>query len=167
LEDFGKKGGITTKWDLIYWYGCRYMKVSLLNWQGCRLRNTENGISLLEVVVSLALTLVLVGGLVNLLMLGVNNVSRGGGRTAACIYASSLLEEMKARPEILTGVVESGQVKADSLPFLQSHPPGVEAEIEFKPLEGTQRLYVVNVKVLMTGGNNQWEEGLVGVVPAP
>lgn len=144
----------------------RYMKVSRLNGQGCRLRK-EDGISLLEVVVSLALTMVLVGGLLNLLMLGVNNVSRGGGRTAACIYASSLLEEMKARPEVLAGVVDSGQVRADSLPFLQSHPPGVEAEIEFKPLEEAERLYVVNVKVLVTGGKSQWEECLVGVIPVP
>lgn len=94
-------------------------------------------------------------------------MSRGGGRTAACIYASSLLEEMKARPELLAGVVDLGQIRADSLPFLQSHPSGVEAMIEFKPMEGAERLYVVNVKVLMTGGNNQWEEGLVGVVLAP
>ncbi|HBQ26859.1 MAG TPA: hypothetical protein DD791_10740 [Syntrophomonas sp.] len=143
------------------------MKVLLLNWQGRRLRNKEDGISLLEVVVSLALTLVLVGGLLNLLMLGVNNVSRGGGRTATCIYASSLLEEMKARPELLAGVVDLGTVRADSLPFLQSHPPGAEAMIEFKPLEGAQRLCVVNVKVLTTGGNHQWEECLVGVVPVP
>lgn len=127
----------------------------------------EDGLILLEVVVSLALTLVLIGGLLNLLLLGINNVSRGGGRTAACIYASSLLEEMKARPELLAGIVELGQVRADSLPFLQSHPPGVEAEIHFKPLEGTQRLYVVNVKVLTTGGSSQWEECLVGVVPSP
>lgn len=143
------------------------MKALWLNWRGCRLRNTEGGITLLEVVVSLALTVVLMGGLLNLLLLGINNVSRGGERTAACIYASSLLEEMKARPELLAGVVESGQVKADSLPFLQSHPSEFEAKIEFKSLEGAQRLYVVNLKVLTTGGDGQWEECLVGIVPVP
>lgn len=127
----------------------------------------EEGSTLLEVVVCLALTLLLIGGLLNLLLLGVNNVSWSGGRTTTCIYASSLLEEMKAYPEMLAGGIESGQIRADSLPFVQSHPPGVEAKIEFKPLEGTGRFYVVNVKVLTTGGNGQWEEGLVGVVPAP
>jgi len=128
---------------------------------------TEGGLVLLEVVVSLALTLVLIGGLLNLLLLGINNVSRGGGRTAACIYASSLLEEMKACPEMLTGLVESGQARADSLSFLTSPPPGLEAEITIKPLVGAQRLYVVKVEVLTTGGSSQWEEFLVGVASVP
>jgi|CZCA01.1.fsa_nt_gi prepilin-type N-terminal cleavage/methylation domain-containing protein len=145
------------------------MNVSLFNRQR-RLRQLiymEDGFTLLEVVVSLGLILILITGLLNLLLLGIKNVSLGGGRTAACIYAVSLLEEMKARPEILAGVVESGQVRADSMPFLQSHPPGIEAAINLKPLEGAQQLYVVNLKVLTTGGENQWEECLVGVVPAP
>ncbi len=127
----------------------------------------EDGLTLLEVIVSLALTLVLIGGLLNLLLLGINNVSQGGGRTAACIYASSLLEEMKARPELLAGVVGPGQISADSMPFLQCPPPGVSAQIEVKPLVGAQHLYIVNVKVLTTGGNHQWEECLTGVVPVP
>ncbi len=139
-------------------------------WRNRRLRQSvyaEDGLTLLEVIVSLALTLVLIGGLLNLLLLGINNVSQGGGRTAACIYASSLLEEMKARPELLAGVVGPGQISADSMPFLQCPPPGIEAQIEYKPLAGTQHLYIVNVKVLTTGGNHQWEECLTGVVPVP
>ncbi len=146
------------------------MNVLLFNWRDHRLRESvcaEGGLALLEVVVSLALTLILIGGLLNLLLLGVNNVSRGGGRTTACIYASSLLEAMKAHPELLAGVVGAEQVNADSIPFLQPPPPGVEAEIIFKPLEGAQHLYVVNVKILTTRGSSQWEECLVGVVPAP
>ena len=127
----------------------------------------EDGLTLLEVIVSLALTLILMGGLLNLMLLGINNVSQGGGRTAACIYASSLLEEMKARPELLAGMAGAGQISASSMPFLQCPPPGIEAQIEYKPLVGTQRLYIVNVKVLTTGGNNQWEESLTGVVAVP
>lgn len=127
----------------------------------------QAGVTLLEVLVSLVITFLLIGGLFNLLLLGINNVSRGGERTAACIYASSLLEEMKARPEILAGVVDSGQIGPESMGFLQPHPPGFEAEINFKALEGTDRLYIVNLKVLTTGGNSGWEESLAGVVQAP
>ncbi len=127
----------------------------------------NEGVTLLEVLVSLVVSLVLIGGAFNLFLFGVNNISRGGGKTTACLYASSLLEEMKARPEILAGVVESGWVQADSMPFLQSHPPGVEAEIDFKPLEGAEQLYIVNLKVLTTGGSREWEEYLVGVIQAP
>jgi hypothetical protein len=146
------------------------MKASSFNWRNCRSRQsifTEDGFTLLEVVVSLAITLVLIGGLLSLLILGTSNVSQGGGRTAACIYASSLLEEMKARPELWVGAAGAGTVRADSLPFSQSPPAGVEAEIDFKPLEGTRGLYIVNVKVLTTGGNIQWEECLVGIVAGP
>ena len=146
------------------------MRVLLLDWPGYQLRHNvykEAGFTLVEVVVSLALTLVLITGLLNLLLLGANSVSQGKGRTAACVYAVSLLEEMKARPELLAGVALAGPVKADSMPFIQSHPPGVEAEIDFKPLEGAQQLYVVNLKVLTTGGSRQWEECLVGIVRVP
>jgi len=146
------------------------MRVLLLDWPGYQLRQNvykEAGFTLVEVVVSLALTLVLITGLLNLLLLGVNSVSQGKGRTAACVYAVSLLEEMKSRPELLAGVALPGPVKADSMPFIQSHPPGVEAEIDFKPLAGTQQLYVVNLKVLTTGGSRQWEECLVGIVRVP
>lgn len=146
------------------------MKASSSNWENCRSRHfisMEDGFTLLEVIVSMAVTLVLIGGLLNLLMLGTSNVSQGGGRTTACIYASSLLEEMKARPELWAEVAGAGTVRADSLAFLQSHPAGVEAEISLKPLEGVRGLYIVNIKVLTTGGNIQWEECLVGVVPAP
>lgn len=138
-------------------------------WNHCLRQSVyaEDGLTLLEVIVSLALTLILMGGLLNLMLLGINNVSQGGGRTAACIYASSLLEEMKARPELLAGVVGVGQISADSMPFLQCPPAGIEAQIEYKLLAGTQHLYIVNVKVLTTGGNHQWEESMVGVVPVP
>lgn len=148
----------------------RIMGVCFLKWRGRRLRwheRAQTGFALLEVIVSLAVTLVLIGGLLNLLLLGINNVAQGGGRTAACIYASSLLEEMKACPELLAGVTGAGPISADSIPFSQDPPPGVSARIERKPLGGAPGLYIVNVKVLTTGGAYKWEECLVGVVPAP
>ncbi|MDD3853321.1 MAG: type IV pilus modification PilV family protein [Syntrophomonadaceae bacterium] len=132
-----------------------------------RKNGTQAGVTLLEVLVSLVITLVLIGGAFNLFLFGVNNVSRGEGKTAACIYASSLLEEMKSRPQILSGVVDSGWVQADSMPFIQTHPSGVEAEINLKPLEGVDQLYIVNLKVLTTGGSHEWEEFMVGVVRVP
>ncbi len=169
VEENVNKGRIVTKWELaVDWV--QAMRVLFLNWRGQQLRQVVDGkagLTLVEVVVSLALTLVLIGGLLNLLLLGVNSVSQGKGRTAACVYAVSLLEEMKSRPELLAGVALPGPVKADSMPFIQSHPPGVEAEIDFKLLEGAQQLYVVNLKVLTTGGSRQWEECLVGIVRVP
>lgn len=146
------------------------MNISYFNRRRYHLKQyaaAEQGITLLEVLVSLALSLVLVGGLLNLLVLGINNVSRGGGRTAACIYAASLLEEMKSQPDLLAGVLVPGQVKVSDMPFLQLPPAGVEAEIEFKALEESRGFYVVTVKVLTGGGGKQWEEYLIGVVPAP
>lgn len=128
---------------------------------------TEGGFILLEALLSLALALLLLGGVLSLLLLGMNDVSRGGERTAACIYAGSLLEEMKSRPEMLTGLLGAGQASADSLPFLTSPPPGLEAEISIKPLAGAQRLYVVKVEVLTVGRSAQWQEFLVGVVSIP
>lgn len=146
------------------------MEFSLFHTYNSRLKQAifvENGATLLEVVITLAATLIFIGGLLTLLTIGINNVSQGKERTVASIYATSLLEEMKARPELCMEAVGRGEVSTDNLSFIQSPPIGFRAEIDFKSLEGTSSLYLVNVKVSTTGGKIPWEICLVGIVPVP
>ncbi len=130
-------------------------------------RTSEAGVSLLEVMVAMVLTLLLIESLLQLMLVGMNGIALAGQRTTACAYADSLLEEMKARPEMLNGLSEHAIVRAVDLPFSVPIPPGVETYIRLAPLDGLSTLYEVQLKVISTRGSRQWEENLIGLVPAP
>ena len=127
----------------------------------------EAGVSLLEVVVALVLTLLLVESLLQLMLTGINGIGRSGQITTACTYVESLLEEMKVHPEILNGLPEQTTVDAADLPFSVPAPAGVEVYISLAPLDGGSALCQVRLKVLSTRGSRQWEEILIGLVPTP
>ena len=131
------------------------------------IETAEAGTSLLEVMIALVLTLLIVESLLPLMLVGTKGIGLAGQRTTACTYADSLLEELKVRPELLSGLTEDVDVGAAELPFSVPIPSGVEAYICWVPLDGLRSLCEVRVKVVSTRGSRQWEEDLVGIVLTP
>ncbi len=131
------------------------------------IETNEAGVSLLEVMVSLVLTLLLVESLLPLLLTAVNGIEMAGERTTACTYADSLLEEMKACPQLLNGINNNAWVRTEDLAFSVPVPAGIEAYIILAPLPGLSSICQVRLKVLSTRGSRSWEENLLGLVPAP
>lgn len=137
-------------------------------------RNCHTGLTvdadggvLLEVLVALVLTLLLLESFVELLLVGMNGIALAGQRTTACTYADSLLEEMKARPELLNDMAMHNTMPASDLSFSMPQPQDVRAYICLAPIDGISTLCQVRMKVISTKGNKQWEENLVGVVRTP
>jgi len=129
--------------------------------------HNNTGSALLEVILSLFLSLLLIEILLQLTLMGITNIVNAGQRTIACTYADSLLEEMKARPDLLQGVSLNTSVPASDLAFFVSVPANMQAEIQLLPLEGTEILCQVHVKVVSTEESSIWEEKLIGLIPSP
>jgi len=129
-------------------------------------RNNTGG-AMLEVIIALVLSLLLIESLLQLTLVGINNIVNAGQRTTACTYADSLLEEMKARPELLSGVLINTTFPASDLDFSVPEPPNIKAYIQLLPLDEVDTLCDVNVKVVSTKGSKSLEENLISLIPKP
>lgn len=129
-------------------------------------RNCTGG-AMLEVILAMILSLLLIESVLQLTLVGINNIVNAGQGTTACTCADSLLEEMKARPDLLQGVSLNTAVPASDLDFFVPVPADMQAEIQLLPLERTDALCQVRVKVVSSKGSSSWEEKLISVIPSP
>lgn len=131
-----------------------------------RVRRDAGG-AMVEVLVAFVLTLLLMESLLQLLLMGMNGIVLAGGKTTACTYAESLLEEMKVRPELLNGLEENETVPAAELAFSITAPEGNEAYLRLITIDSMPTLCQVKLQVYCKKGSRQWQENLVGVVLKP
>lgn len=126
---------------------------------------SQVGLSLVEVLVSLSITLLLGGVILNVFSAGLENASAARARAAADIYAASILEACQARPtgwdwNSVTGVGLAPEQLGLSVPA----PQGFTAQVRVESYGCNGQVYRVDTTIYWTEEGRPCQETLTGLV---
>ncbi|MGE5404882.1 MAG: type IV pilus modification PilV family protein [Candidatus Saccharibacteria bacterium] len=120
----------------------------------------QSGMTLIEVLASLVIITIVFMSVLSVFMSGMAWISGSSRRTEAVNYAASVIEELKAHPDM----VKAGAGEVRSLCTGLTPPDGIGAAWicrEYRPELG---LYSIEVDVYWSSGSHQQNEQLVTLV---
>ncbi len=125
----------------------------------------QAGLSLVEVLVSLAITLLLGGAVLHIFCTGLENASAARQRAAATVYAASILEACQARSAEWVGDGFLGvSLAPEQLGLSVPKPQGFTAQVRVEGSGYNEQIWRVDTTVYWTEEGGTCQEILTGLV---